>query len=80
MSPWLAVLLFAFATAVDVLWVKYTLAVTDGHALRAASLGGLIYVFGAVGTVNYVHDLWYLGPLVAGAFTGTFVTLKRGAK
>jgi hypothetical protein len=77
-NPSLALLLFVFAAVVDVLWVRYTLAVTERQALRAATVGSLIYLFGAVGTVKYVQQPWYLAPLIAGAFTGTFFTLKWG--
>ncbi len=68
--------LFFAATLLDAIFALYTVAVINTKPLRAASLSFLTYTLEAVGVVNYVHDKWYLLPLAAGAFSGSYIVVK----
>lgn len=75
MLRWLTIFLVVAAT--DVVWAKYTAAIARKER-RAASLHAvLIIVFGGFVTTSYVHDLWLLVPAGAGAFFGTWITVRK---
>ena len=75
-SPLTAVLVFATYVAVDVLYAAYILAVGERRSVLAAALSAVIYGLLAYGIVTYSTNILYLVPLAAGAFTGTYVTVR----
>ena len=72
-----ALLAFAAMIAVDVMWAKYILAASDRQALPAACWSAGIVLGGAVVTLAYVESAWNLIPACAGAFAGTWWTVRR---
>jgi uncharacterized membrane protein len=75
-SPVTAVLVFATYVVIDVLYAAYIIAVGDRRAVRAAALSSVIYGLLAYGVVTFSKNIMYLVPLAAGAFVGTYITVK----
>jgi hypothetical protein len=50
----------------------------DRRAAAAACWGVLIFLFGAVAVTAYIDDPIYLMPAGAGAWIGTYATVRRG--
>lgn len=75
-SPVTAVLVFATYVVIDVLYAAYIIAVGGRRAVRAAALSSLIYSLLAFGVVTYAKNVLYVVPLAAGAFVGTYVTVR----
>jgi len=75
-SPLTAVLVFVTYVVVDVLYAAYILAVGERRPVLAAALSAVIYGLLAYGIVTYSTNILYLVPLAAGAFTGTYVTVR----
>jgi hypothetical protein len=75
-SPLTAALVFVTYVVVDVLYAAYIIAVGERRAVRAAALSAVIYGLLAYGIVTYSRNIWYLAPLAAGAFLGTYITVK----
>lgn len=74
---WLAAIgLFLAATALDALFVMYTFSVVNTKPLVAGNLSVLMYGLEALGVLNYVNNKWYLIPLGAGAFVGSYGVVK----
>jgi hypothetical protein len=74
-SPLTAAMVFATYVVVDVLYAAYIIAVGERRAVRAAALSAVIYALLAYGIVTYSRNIWYLAPLAAGAFIGTYLTV-----
>ena len=77
MDPLIAVAVFACAAILDALWASYTLAVTARRPANAANYAALLLVLGAVGVIVYTDDPWYLLPIAAGSWAGTYLTTKE---
>ena len=75
-SPVTAALVFATYVVIDVLYAAYIIAVGDRRAVRAAALSSVIYSLLAFGVVTYSENPAYVVPLAAGAFLGTFITVR----
>jgi hypothetical protein len=75
----LAIGLFFASILLDAVFALYTLAVVKKNAMAAANLTVLTYMLEAAGIVSYVKNLWYLIPVAAGAFVGTYFIVKREA-
>ena len=75
----LAIGLFLAATLLDAIFALYTVAIIKTQPFRAASLSFLTYTLEAIGVVSYVNNKWYLIPLAIGAFTGSYIVVKREA-
>lgn len=71
------ILVFVSTTLADVAWTKYTLAVAEKRATRAAGWSAAIVLFGAFNIVTYVGDHWALIPAALGAFVGTLWAVRR---
>ena len=71
-----AALVFATYVVVDVLYAAYIIAVGDRRAVRAAALSAIIYGLLAYGVVTFSKNILYLVPLAAGAFLGTYITVR----
>lgn len=74
-----ATIIFFVYIVIDMLYTGYVLEVKDYRALSAATFSAMIYGLLAIGYTSYNKNIWYLVPLVIGAFCGTFlmVTFKK---
>jgi hypothetical protein len=72
---WFGVLGATFV--LDLVWAKYTQAVTERQPMRAAVLSALIFVIGGSVVSAYVHDSEMLVPAAIGAFVGTYVACRK---
>lgn len=71
-----ALALFVMYMLIDGLYAIYTVWLVAHHAARAASAGAVMYVVIAFGTISYVSSYWYVIPIFAGSWVGTFVTVS----
>lgn len=79
MNPLIALAVFTSAAILDVVWARYTIAVTDRRPLRAANLAVALYAFGAYGILVYTEEPAYIVPMAAGSWAGTYIAVRRGA-
>lgn len=70
------ILVFISTAIADVVWARYTLAVTAKSPLRAACWSALIILLGSFTVTQYVHDWRMVFPAAAGAFIGTWLAVK----
>jgi tryptophan-rich sensory protein len=75
-SPATAALLFVTYVVVDVLYALYIVCVEERQAAKAAAISSLLYSLLAFGVVTYSKNPVYLVPIAAGAFVGTYLTVK----
>lgn len=68
--------LFFFALGNDILWVNYTIATAEKRPLHSAMWAFIIYLPVGVITPTLARHPWYVFPLAAGAFVGTFLTVR----
>jgi len=74
---WLtALLVFVVYVFFDVLYALYVLCVSRKQAFAASAISSVLYSLGAYGTMSYLHNPWYLIPLAAGAFLGTYIAVR----
>lgn len=71
-----AIGLFILYVAVDVMYAYYTLTVTALKPARAATIGAVMYVMLAAGVISYSQNAWYLVPIRAGSWVGTFLAVS----
>lgn len=71
-----AAVIFATYVAVDILYACYIICVEKRQALRAAAISAVLYSLLAYGVITYSKNPLYLVPLAAGAFLGTFLTVR----
>lgn len=71
-----AVFVFVVYLAIDTLYARYTIAVTQLESHRAASSAAIIYFLLAVGVLNYTDNPLYILPMVVGSWCGTFFTVE----
>ncbi len=69
-------LVFFVMTLTDIVWARYTAAVAKGSAVAAGIWAMGIILFGSYVTLAYVDDATTLIPAAAGAFTGTYLSMK----
>jgi uncharacterized membrane protein YfcA len=76
---------FSYATAtavfltyvvIDVLYARYVVEVSRANAMRAATISSILYALLSYGVIQYSHNIWYLVPLVLGAWIGTYLTVR----
>lgn len=72
-----ALVTFAALFVLDVVWARYTSAITDRRRIPASSYAAAIIALGAVGTISYIDDPRMIVPAMLGAFCGTFVGIQR---
>ena len=74
---WLTALtVFVVYVFFDILYAVYVICVSRKQALAASATGAMLYSLGAVGVMNYTHNILYLIPLSLGAFIGTYIAVK----
>lgn len=71
------VLVFFVTLLVDWAWTKYTLETANKNALDAAFWSMVIIGLGGLNVIAYTHDKWLLIPAALGAFTGTYLAVKK---
>jgi uncharacterized membrane protein YfcA len=67
---------FFFYLIFDALYILYFKSVEKEKAARAASIGSVMYAVNAYGVVSYSHDWRYVFFLIAGAWIGTYATVR----
>lgn len=70
------VIAFAAMAALDFVWGNYTRNVADGRRVPSALWAAGIVFFNATVTLAYVGDHWTILPAAAGAFVGTYFSVK----
>lgn len=76
MSPLIFIAVFISTLAVDALYALYVINVTKKAPFLAASYGTLIHILTAFAVISYTKNYWYIIPLAAGSFIGTYVVVK----
>lgn len=76
----IALIIFAAYIIVDGAWAYYTIAVLERKAVRAATLGSVMYFLLALGVLNYVHNYLYLVPLALGSWLGTYIVVRSNVR
>lgn len=71
-----AITCFVSSFILDVIWALYVRRTTNGKAVSAAILAGLIMAFGAINTIYFVQNHWNIIFSVVGAIIGTWITIK----
>lgn len=61
---------------IDGMYAYYTLAVTNKHAVSAATVGALMHFLIALGVLSYVQNYLYLVPLAIGSWLGTYFIVR----
>ena len=79
-SPVTAAIIFFTYVAIDILYAAYIICVERRRALAAASISSLLYSLLAYGVITYSANPIYLIPLAAGAFAGTYATVRFNQK
>lgn len=79
-DAWPYLIVFAAMFALDFVWAVYTQACANGTALSASFYAVGIIVLSGTAQIGYVTDYWLLIPAAAGAFLGTFASLKTVAR
>lgn len=74
---WGWALTFAAVFALDVVYARYTVAVTDGRKIAASGYAGAVIALSGFAAINYVSDHWLLVPAIAGAVAGTLVGMLK---
>lgn len=72
-----AAVVFAALFALDLVWAKYTTAITAHRAIIAGLYASVIIALSGYAAINYVNDPWMLLPAMAGAFCGTVVGARK---
>lgn len=72
------VLVFTATVIADVVWAEWARAVADKRPIRAGLFSAGIILCGTYATVEIVKDHWLFVPALAGAFLGTWGSVRRG--
>ncbi|WP_448043806.1 hypothetical protein [Bradyrhizobium liaoningense] len=70
-------LTFVAVFALDVVWARYTIALTEDRPMRAGTNAAMVIALSGFATINYVNDPWMLLPAAGGAFAGTIVGMMK---
>ena len=68
-----ALIAFVGMAALDIVFARYTLAVTTHSPVWASSYAAVCLLLGGSVVVTYAHDPIMLIPAAAGAFVGTYI-------
>lgn len=69
-------IVFLALFGLDYVWSYYTRAITSHRAIPAALWAVAIIILNGVAAVGYVNDMWLLIPAAAGAFCGTYASVR----
>lgn len=70
------VAVFCVSFFVNFFYAMYVKSINENKLLKAAIYGECIVGAGALITINYVHNHWFLVPSLIGGFVGTLLTHK----
>ncbi len=73
----MCLVLFLMYGIVDGLYTRWMYLVTEKNAWAAASCGGALALFIAIGVKSYTVNALYIVPVVIGSFLGTFIEVTR---
>jgi len=76
-NPITWIFLFIVSVIFDVTYTKSVLVIARVKARSAANLSVLMYLLTAYGTINYMHNIFNLIPIIIGAWVGTYYILKH---
>jgi hypothetical protein len=62
--------------AFDIFYAKYVIALSKLEALKAANLSVIMYILTVYGTIQYIDNPLNAIPIAAGAWLGTYLTIK----
>ena len=69
-------LVFLGMTVVDIAYAEYTKKVGDRKTKTASTWAAALVVFNGLVVASFVGDKWLLIPVAAGAWVGTYISLK----
>ncbi len=72
-----ACIAFFGMAGLDIIFARYTLAVTSRSPVWASSYAAVCLLLGGSVVVTYAHDPIMLIPAAAGAFVGTYIGMWR---
>lgn len=72
-----AALVLLSVFALDFLYARYTMAITNRLRPLAGLYGAGIIALSGYAAINYVNDPWMLIPAMIGAFFGTIAGMKK---
>lgn len=76
MSLHIALILFLLQIAIDGMYGYYVMQVNKNRPVPAATSGALIHFALAYGVFNYVRNFWYVFPIAAGSWIGTYLAIR----
>ena len=71
-----AIAVFLAYIVIDALYALYTHAIANERSALAATTGAIMYVLMAYGIKSVVDSFWYVIPLMAGSWIGTYATIE----
>lgn len=72
---------FVAYAVIDALYAWYVYAVAKHRAFMSANIGAGMHFLMAYGVISYTNNWWYILPLAAGSWLGTFCVVKwEGSK
>jgi hypothetical protein len=75
-----ALLVFLALFALDFVWAKYTIAMTERAAIKASGFAGVVILLSGAAQIGYTANPWLLIPAFVGAFAGTWCALRFGER
>lgn len=63
----------------DFVWARYITAIAEARKLHASAWAVALLVLSGVATIAYVNNHWMLIPAAAGAFVGTWFSIRKSA-
>ena len=66
------ILVFISSFMINVFYARYVKTLQTDSRFWAANYGELTRIAGAIVTIAFVHNPWYLIPTVAGGWLGTY--------
>jgi hypothetical protein len=74
---WQSVFIFVAMAISDFLWAQYIIATTNQRSLKASIWSASIALVNGAVILTYVKSPWLILVAAAGAFVGTFLSIKR---
>ena len=78
---WLrCIIVFLVAIISDFCYAFYIRRTSEGRAFNAAMWSVLIVASGIFNVLSYIENIWYLPPMLAGYFIGTYLAVSHDNK
>lgn len=75
MNTYLAIGLFFAYILIDALYAIYTFSIAKNKPMAAATAGTIMYGLALFGLSNFAKNHYYLIPILAGSWVGTYYTV-----